>query len=322
MHKYNKNFFYIYIIFLIFPLNAGYKIAFGSCLDQKLPQPIWSAIEKENINSFIFLGDNVYGDKPDGNIEYLKQAYAIQGKKLPAWLKQKDLMVIWDDHDYGVNDGGSDYYNKKISQEIFLKFWNINLDDKRYSREGIYFSSYKNINGFKVHFIGLDTRFFRSRLKGKRKRYVPNNDENATILGNQQWAWLKKELELKSDIKVIMSSIQILASSHRFEKWSNFPHERNQLLDLLKNKTNAKNILLISGDRHRGGIYKLDNIVEITASSLNKPGSIKAETDPLLIGKTHPNENYGLMEISNNKLIIYLKDINGALLESINISIN
>ena len=46
------------LLFCNFTIAKTYKIAFGSCLDQEDPQPIWNSIKKENINSFIFLGDN------------------------------------------------------------------------------------------------------------------------------------------------------------------------------------------------------------------------------------------------------------------------
>ena len=56
---------------LIMPVNIfAYKYALGSCLDQDYKQPIWSSIKKENIDGFIFLGDNVYGDQPSGKLNY------------------------------------------------------------------------------------------------------------------------------------------------------------------------------------------------------------------------------------------------------------
>ena len=63
-----------------------YKIAFGSCLDQEYPQPIWEAIKNENIDSFIFLGDNVYGDIPSGKLnkmEIIMTNISMAGKISP-----------------------------------------------------------------------------------------------------------------------------------------------------------------------------------------------------------------------------------------------
>ena len=43
-----------------------FKIAFGSCLNEEKEIPIWDSIEKFNPNVFVFLGDNVYGDRQFG----------------------------------------------------------------------------------------------------------------------------------------------------------------------------------------------------------------------------------------------------------------
>ena len=56
--------------------------------------------------------------------------------------------------------------------------------------------------------------------------------------------------------------------------------------------------------------------VELTASSLNRPGGNFNESDKLLVGKTYNQINYGVLEIRNNKVNIVLKDINGDVLES------
>ena len=78
--------------------------------------------------------------------------------------------------------------------------------------------------------------------------------------------------------------------------------------------------LLVSGDRHRGGIYKKNDLYEITASSLNKPGSDNFESDKYLLGKTFPEENYGTIEISNSEIKVNLKGLSGKLLNSITIN--
>ena len=285
------------------------KIGLGSCLDQDYPQPIWQSIEKEDLSYFIFLGDNVYGDTRYGSLRKMKSAYDKQKKVLPDFLNDISIFSIWDDHDFGINDGGADYRFKRRAQELYLDFWEITKDDDRSNREGIYFSKNEIFFDKKFKFIFLDTRFFRSKLKGKKSNYIENIEPDATILGNAQWTWLENELKSDFDFLFIFSSIQIIAKDHRFEKWSNFPIERAKLFELLE-KFNDKTILF-SGDRHRAGIYKKNGIIEVTSSSMNKPGSSFSETDSYLIGKTYPQENYGVLEIFENTIHIKIKDIKG-----------
>ena len=310
------------IYLLIFAINIAnadsVKFGLGSCLDQDYPQPIWNSIEKEELDYFIFLGDNVYGDSPFGNLRKMKRAYDKQKKVLPSFLNDLEVYAIWDDHDYGLNDGGSDYKNKIDAEKLFLDFWEISQNDPRHNREGIYFSTEKIFFDKKFKLIFLDTRFFRSKLLGEKGGYISNTNDNATILGKNQWLWLENELNTEFDFLIIFSSIQIIPMDHPYEKWSNFPKDRNKLLGML-DKHRGKTILF-SGDRHRSGIYKKDGIFEITASSLNKPGSLFNETDKFLIGETYPEENYALFEIYENQIDVQIKNLNGENLNSISLN--
>ena len=315
MKKFCLSFFLLLISCSNFIYGESIKIGLGSCLDQDYPQPIWQSIKKEDLNYFIFLGDNVYGDTRYGSLRKMKSAYDKQKKVLPDFLNDISIFSIWDDHDFGINDGGADYRFKRRAQELYLDFWEITKDDDRSNREGIYFSKNEIFFGKKFKFIFLDTRFFRSKLKGKKSNYIENIEPDATILGNAQWTWLENELKSDFDFLFIFSSIQIIAKDHRFEKWSNFPNERAKLFELLE-QFNDKTILF-SGDRHRAGIYKKNGIIQLTSSSMNKPGSSFSETDSYLIGKTYPQENYGVLEILENTIHIKIKDIKGNTLNSI-----
>ena len=315
MKKFCLSFFLLLISSSNFIYAESIKIGLGSCLDQDYPQPIWQSIKKEDLNYFIFLGDNVYGDTRYGSLRKMKSAYDKQKKVLPDFLNDISIFSIWDDHDFGINDGGADYRFKRRAQELYLDFWEITKDDDRSNREGIYFSKNEIFFDKKFKFIFLDTRFFRSKLKGKKSNYIENIEPDATILGNAQWTWLENELKSDFDFLFIFSSIQIIAKDHRFEKWSNFPNERAKLFELLE-QFNDKTILF-SGDRHRAGIYRKNGIIELTSSSMNKPGSSFSETDSYLIGKTYPQENYGVLEILENTIHIKIKDIKGNTLNSI-----
>ena len=322
----------IIFIFCIFATNLAYSkeyiIGFGSCIDQNYSQPIWASINDKNVDTFMFLGDNVYGDHPSGKLDKLKESYSSQSHKLPKWLKNKKVVSIWDDHDYGINDGGGDFKNKRESQKIFLDFWDIPDSDIRHSRDGLYFNELINIDGFKINLVVLDTRFFRSKLSSNKSPYTPTNNLDTTILGDVQWSWFEEVLEQESDLILVLSSIQVLATEHVFEKWDLFPHERSRIIKLL-DSTQTKS-LIISGDRHKGGLYKKESLVELTSSSLNKPitaarisktlkyipKSIKdqlIETDKLLTTDIYNYENFGLIKINtqSKEVEVSLNDING-----------
>ena len=113
-------------------------------------------------------------------------------QNFPTWLKNLKPLAVWDDHDYGLNDGGSEYTLKKEAQKLFLDFWNIDIKDERHKREGIYFSENRQIKDKKILLIGLDTRYFRSPLEGEKRNYESTSDISKTILGKEQWEWLER----------------------------------------------------------------------------------------------------------------------------------
>ena len=122
-------------------------------------------------------------------------------------------------------------------------------------------------------------------------------------------------MKVESDLTIIATSIQLLPTEHRFEKWSNFPSDHLKLKKLLK--SDSRPIVVISGDRHQGAIYNDENIYEITSSSLNKTISSifgrPKEVDKYMLGEMFSGENYGLITINTGKKIVDLeiKNIKG-----------
>ena len=45
-------------------------------------------IKKESIDSFFFLGDNIYGDVPSGRLDNIKVSYEKLNTQMPEWLKK------------------------------------------------------------------------------------------------------------------------------------------------------------------------------------------------------------------------------------------
>ena len=282
-------------------------IGLGSCIDHDLPQPIWKDIKSQNPVVFIMLGDNVYGDT-HGNIHNLERAYQKQARAFKKAGLDFPLLAIWDDHDYGKNDGGVEFSLKDESQKLFLKFWDIPKDDRRYRNPGLFFEKIIHSKEGTVQILILDTRYFRSPLKrtpilkkNSLGRYEPDYDPDKTMLGEDQWKWLEVALKKEVDLRIIGTSIQLLAEGHGWECWNNLPLERQRLLNLLAKYSNS-NLIVISGDRHLGGMYSLRTkegieFLEITSSSMNKPGRNTDEPGPLRIGNLYAGENFGLIRI-------------------------
>ena len=309
------------------------RIGFGSCLKQDKAMPIFDSIKKDNLDLFLMIGDNVYGDSEKEDLDELKLAYKIQKQNFKNINLDFPFQAIWDDHDYGMNDAGADYPYKKQSKDLFLSFWNIPLDDIRRTREGLYFDLMYKINNKNLQILFLDTRTFRDSLMPSdnvgspgKERYIPNPDSSLTILGTNQWNWLRKKIDQEVDFRIIVSSIQFLPIGHGWESWNNFPYERKKLIKMI-DRASLNQTLVISGDRHRGGIYKFKTarskvVAEVTSSSLNASFPNEEEHGPLRIGNTFIEENYGiiLLDSEDNDMFVGLKNVDGEIVRNITIS--
>lgn len=304
------------------------KIAFGSCNRQDAPQPLWKPILADQPELWIWMGDNIYGDSPI--MDTLRAKYARQNSQ-PEYAALKastPIIGIWDDHDYGINDGGKAFAQKKESRDIMFDFLGVPADAPERSREGAYASHLVGQGENLVKIILLDARYFRDTLQRVERVYLPN--ETGEILGEAQWTWLAKELkESPAKINLIVSGIQFLPTEHAYEKWANFPQEREKLLDMIAT-SGAKTPVLLSGDRHIAEVMKLtderfpNGLYEITASGLTHTWSgIAEEPNQFRVSDLIAKLNYGLATIDWKKgeLTFQVKGEDGAVYAAQSISI-
>jgi alkaline phosphatase D len=296
------------------------RVAFGSCLRENRPAPIWEAVNAYDPDVFVFLGDNIYADTDDRRI--FDEKYAMLGE-MPGFKRLRDsarILAIWDDHDFGKNDAGSEWHLKDMAKAAMLDFFGSPTDNPdRRARTGNYDAVIYGPPGRRVQFILLDTRYFRSPLKtdpeAERRTYVGNDDPGATVLGEEQWAWLRGQLEEEADVRVICTSIQLLADEHRFEKWANFPQEREKLMELLKPIPDA---IILSGDRHSGefSVYSYEDgrvLVEVTASALNQGRRTTEEANRFRNGPMVTRSNFGTLTFdwNNGRVVAELRGVDG-----------
>lgn len=283
--------------------KALQKISFGSCNKSNKAQPMWSIIDQHDPDLWIWLGDIIYADTED--MAKMKSLYDQQKtqKDYQTFRNKYPVIGIWDDHDYGENDGDKSYPKKAESQQLLLDFLDVPKTADVRKRAGAYQSFTMGADNQKVKIILLDARYFRDNLKKdmtSRKRYVPNL--KGEILGKAQWKWLETELtNSDAQIHLIASGIQMIPEEHRFEKWANFPQERQRLFALLE-KTKAAKTILLSGDRHIAELSKIelekldDPIFEITSSGLTHSYEAAGdEANKYRVGALTGKKNFGLL---------------------------
>jgi len=312
------------------------RIVFASCAQQNENQSLWDQMVDERPDLTLYIGDNVYGDvrSNDPALPELKAAYMrlAQSEPFSRLRKAAPMLTVWDDHDYGLNDAGANYPYKEDSQKLFNYVWDVPEDDPRRQRDGVYNAWMSGPEGERVQIIMLDTRFFRSDLKATdefgakgRERYVPDVDPAKTMLGDAQWAWLREELKKPADLRLLVSSIQVIADGHGWEAWRTLPIEREKLYRVI-DEAGAKNLMILSGDRHSSALYQRDDVIdyplfEATSSSVNLPaatwraerGETYVEPGPYRLGEMIYEVNYGLIEIDwiNRDVVVSIRDKSG-----------
>ncbi|MFL5810189.1 MAG: alkaline phosphatase D family protein [Flavisolibacter sp.] len=259
------------------------RFVFGSCNNQNKPQPLWSEMLKEKPDLFLWGGDIVYADKEKTN---LVRAYEKQSHN-KEWLKFKDKIPyvgIWDDHDYGINDGDWNNPFKKDAQKMLLDFLEEPENSSRRKQEGVY-TSY---DFGRVKFILLDNRYFFKQQPG------------SEMLGEEQWKWLENEVN-NSHAKVtfVMTGLSILSPQHPFgEGWPFYPSERDRLLRIMDGQKNS-GVIYLTGDMHFASIFRRHDHLEFLSSGMTH---VTPRIAWWYLGRRYETSffglNYGLVDIN------------------------
>lgn len=285
-------------------------IAFGSCHDpfnarwydfEKKDMQIWNSILADKPNLWIWTGDIIYPDKIPGltvnDMDRIETMYAKlkQFDFYKQLLKNTTVIGVWDDHDFGSNNGGIEYAHKEEVKKFILDFLDEPQNSPRRKQNGIYTAyNYNTKNNKQLKVILLDVRYFREKAA-----------PNAQILGNEQWQWFENELKADTaDVTLIISGTEIIAVDQQKDKWLDYPKEHQHLLNLLTTYK-PKNTILISGDRHFAEMNLLKDektgyeLFEIMSSGMTHTShSCQSDINRYRLGKQYCGKNYGFLQIN------------------------
>lgn len=264
------------------------RIAVVSCAkDHSYRAYMWDKLRGQAPNCILMIGDNVYGDNPsdvptppeDGpnpgpnpepegipiSPQFLWQRYA-ETRNMIEFYRERDLipvLAIWDDHDYGKNNGDSTFKWKVQSKKIFESFFAQEHEFTQNSKVGVGVGYC--FSAFKSQFLMLDGRYFRTEagISGE-----------ASMFGMEQEYWILEQLRNHPGPFYLVNGVQWFAPYKKSDSYSaNLKDNFDKMIARIK--ASGKKVIFISGDIHFSEIMELEPEVmgyktyEVTSSAIH-----------------------------------------------------
>ena len=289
--------------------KSSYDILIASCMSDTYNQIgdiIWPQAFSLGPDITFLIGDNLYADVYSGvylgsliqtSPDHLWARHVDHAMNL-AIYKQKRLIptfTIWDDHDYGINDGGNKYQYKKESLSIYQTFFPAKTNSIfETSKWGL--SSTLKLQNTLFHF--LDGRYYKGTPKEKNShQFHPN-----------QLTWLYQNIKT-SEQNWIISGTQFFGGYHPYESFEG--HHPEQFKSFIKKLSSLnKQYQFLSGDRHLIEVMKIPqsklpkSSYEFTVSGVHSkmyPGSLKRSPNKYRINGFDGIANFGIINFGNRK---------------------
>ncbi len=306
----------------------AFRVATGSCSytnDEQYDRPgepyggsmaIFDSIAAKKPDMMLWLGDNIYLREVDytsrSGILYRYTHMRLQ-PAMQRLMQTCPHYAIWDDHDYGPNDGDGSYLHKNWTLDAFKMFW---------ANPSYGIPNTKDENTITTQFKYGDVDFF---LLDNRTNRVVNGIEltdSSTILGKEQIDWLIQALKYsKAPFKMIAMGGQFLNTVSKFENYACYAKERQWILDAIE-KNNITGVVFLTGDRHCAelSMIKLSNGIEVydlTASPFTSKAydNTKEENTLRVPGTLYAERNFATLDFSGalkvRKLTITLWNAKG-----------
>lgn len=282
------------------PYGDGYRI-YNSIADKKPDLMLW-------------LGDNIYLREPDWDSRSGFMHRYTHTRAMPEMqrlLTTCPNYAIWDDHDFGPNDGDRSFVHAETSREMFRLFWpNPTPEQPGVGGVGTQFSHAD------IDFFLLDDRSFRTRADLK--------TGEPQILGATQIDRLIEGLKFsKAPFKLVAVGGQFLNTVGQYENFANYPKERQAIIDRIQAE-GITGVVFLTGDRHFTELSELTlsdgNIIrDLTVSPLTSTAYDPKEDNTLRVEGTRVGQrNFATITFSGKRgersMMIRVFDSDGKLM--------
>jgi alkaline phosphatase D len=280
---------------------------------------IYDIIATHQADFMFWLGDNIYLRNGEWNSKEGVQYRYRHTRFHPALqevMRTGSHFAIWDDHDFGPNDGDSTYRFRQMTRDIFKQVW----PNPPYPDTSKLYTQYR---------IG-DVAFF---LMDDRSHRAPNDapiDDPKPFLGKEQINWLIASLKASdASFKIISIGTQVLSNCNLAEGYIfGYPNELDEMLSRIQQEQ-IEGVLFFSGDKHLTEISRYDYpglypLLDLTISPFTSmPTPIKLSNSHRVKGTFVGRRNFGILnfvgEGEERRMIIRIFNAKGKMIWQKNI---
>ena len=227
------------------------RLAIGSCAREDAgSSAVWRRMAAMDPHAVVLLGDTPYIDSTVLEVQRTRYGEFAAVPDFATLLRNRPLYATWDDHDFGANDTNGQLDGKANSRRAFIEYHaNPSYGD---GDHGVYTKFRRG--GVEVFL--LDTRYFAGTEPS------PVAAGQPTLLGGQQWEWLRQELRASTAPFKLLASGMIWNEAVRPGKpdhWGTYPYEREALFRFI-GQERISGVVLAGGDVHRTRVLRYETI--------------------------------------------------------------
>lgn len=225
---------------------------------------MWEAVARENCDFVLIHGDTCYADQRQRAGSPFPQAERYAETRLAlSWFRMERLvptMAVWDDHDFGSNNGNRTFPLAGQMLELFRGFWGTAGNAAWQPGHG----AGSRLEAFGQRFYLLDGRSFRD----------PEETPNGMHWGAAQLDWLSRDLQRSTRPAWIATGTQLFGTNLLRESVeADQPGDLDRLVSVVASQ--AAPAAFITGDVHFSEIRAVDPQLlgyatyEFTSSSIH-----------------------------------------------------
>lgn len=269
----------------------SFTIVAGACARSGSNGRVWEAMRRENPDLTVLLGDLFYENIERNDVDTFLAAYdrVLTQPAVAALVQDAPVAYVWDDHDYGPNDGDASSPSREAARDAYRAA----VPHSKLAPAGPVAQAF---TVGRVRFVMTDAR---------------SNRTATSMLGEEQTEWFLDELVASSRTHALVVWVNSVPWIGRADpgsdSWSGYPKDRARIAEVIDG-AGIRNLVMLAGDAHMVAIDDGSNsgyaesggggFPLLHAAALDRPGSVKG--GPYSEGAHPGGGQYGVLRIDDD----------------------